>query len=97
MQITSSSNIVAMQDAAVKSATPQPPASPAAPAEATPGMSRADDLASLEIAREALRRAAPEYDPGRVAQIRSALRSGAIPFDASRLAAAMLSAHRGNG
>ena len=56
------------------------PAPAAAPAAAAPLES-----AVLQPAQEALR-ALPDFDAGRVAELRDALSKGELPFDAGRLA-----------
>lgn len=72
-------------------------AAPAAPAPA-PSVAGGTELASavLQPAQRALG-ALPDFDAGRVAELRDALSRGELPFDAGRLAGLIQRFHGGQG
>ncbi|MFC4762312.1 flagellar biosynthesis anti-sigma factor FlgM [Dyella koreensis] len=92
MQIHNNINQTAVQNAPGKAAKPvSPPAPPAAVEQA--GSRASEQLDTLQIAQDAVRQTAPEFDVGRVAEIKAAMQRGEIRFDADRVAALIMSVH----
>lgn len=100
MQVTNLSNAINVQPpaatAAEKSAEHSSRAAAGAKKEAATRQA-AETREALELARAALRAAAPDYDIGRVAQIKAQLKNSIIRFDANRLAGIIMAVHGGNG
>lgn len=94
MQISNAINPAAIQNVASKAVeTPAATPVPVTTAQAE-GRSR-DDLATLQVAQEAVRQAAPDFDVARVAEIKAAMQRGEIRFEADKLAGLILSIHGG--
>jgi negative regulator of flagellin synthesis FlgM len=95
MQITHTPNAAAMANANAKAIETPAPAPASAPA-AAPAESRArDDFAALQLAKEAVRQAAPDFDVARVAEIKAAMQRGEIRFNADKLAGFIFAIHAG--
>jgi negative regulator of flagellin synthesis FlgM len=92
MQITHIPNAAAIQNVAAKVA--ETPVQSPAPAPAAPAADPVrEDLASMQLAQEAVRQAAPDFDVARVADIKAALQRGEIRFNADKLAGMIMAIH----
>jgi negative regulator of flagellin synthesis FlgM len=96
MQITHALNTAAIQNAGTKTAD-APASAPSKAATATPAQNPArNDVASMQLAQEAVRQTAPDFDVARVAEIKAAMQRGEIRFNADKLAGLMMAIHGGN-
>ncbi|QAU24289.1 hypothetical protein EO087_10045 [Dyella sp. M7H15-1] len=95
MQITNIPNIAAIQNASVRSSETPVGMPVATPTAAQPEIRAGEDFATLQVAHDALRQAAPDFDVTRIAEIKAAMQSGAIRFDADKLSSLIMSIHGG--
>jgi negative regulator of flagellin synthesis FlgM len=96
MQITHALNSAAIQNAGTKTAD-APASTPVKTAAIAPARSPArDDVASMQLAQEAVRQAAPDFDVARVAEIKAAMQRGEIRFNADKLAGLIMAIHGTN-